>query len=169
MVVPADPPAPVPHRRRDWTLGPQSDRRLHPGRLASAGADARRRRPTAATLIRRVTFDLIGLPPTPEEVDAFVADPTPDAYEKLVDRLLASPRLRRALGAALARRGPLRREHGFETNTPRPNAWPYRDYVIRAFNEDMPYDRFVREQLAGDAARRATRRPASSSAGRATR
>ena len=63
-----------------------------------------------ATCIRRVTFDLTGLPPTPEEVDAFVADAAPDAYERLVDRLLASPRLRRALGAALARRGPVRRE-----------------------------------------------------------
>ncbi len=102
------------------------------------------------TLIRRVTFDLIGLPPTPEEVDAFLADPAPDAYERLVDRLLASPRhgerwARHWLD--VARYGDT---HGYDKDQPRPNAWPYRDYVIRAFNDDKPYGRFVREQVAGD-------------------
>ncbi len=102
------------------------------------------------TLIRRLYFDLIGLPPTPEEVDAFQADTRPDAYERLVDQLLASPRY----GERWARHWldvvRFAETTGFEVNTPRPNAWPYRDYVIRAFNDDKPYNRFVIEQLAGD-------------------
>jgi mono/diheme cytochrome c family protein len=102
------------------------------------------------TLIRRLSFDLIGLPPTPEEVEGFIADDSPDAYERLVDRLLASPRY----GERWARHWldvvRFAETNGFETNTPRPNAWPYRDYVINAFNDDKPYDQFVREQLAGD-------------------
>ena len=104
-------------------------------------------------------FDLTGLPPTPEEVDAFVADAAPDAYERLVDRLLASPALRRALGAALARRRPLRRHARLrQGQAPRPTPGRYRDYVIRAFNDDKPYARFV----AGAARRRRAlpRRPA---------
>ncbi|MEP6670135.1 MAG: DUF1553 domain-containing protein [Chthoniobacter sp.] len=103
------------------------------------------------TLIRRLSFDLLGLPPTPEEIEAFVSDADPKAYEKLVDRLLASPHY----GERWARHWldvvRFAESNGFETNRPRPNAWPYRDYVIRAFNEDVPFDRFVREQLAGDA------------------
>lgn len=103
------------------------------------------------TLIRRVSFDLIGLPPTPEEADAFAADPDPDAYEKLVDRLLASPRYGERWGRHWLDIVRFAETHGFEENQPRPNAWPYRDYVIRAFNSDLPYDRFVHEQLCGDA------------------
>jgi hypothetical protein len=103
------------------------------------------------TYARRVTLDLTGLLPSPEEVDAFLADKSPDAYEKLVDRLLASP----AYGERWARHwldvARFAESHGYEMNTLRPNAWPYRDYVIRAFNEDRPFPRFVREQLAGDA------------------
>src|SRR4051794_39533053 len=99
------------------------------------------------TLIRRVTFDLTGLPPTPEDVKSFIEDASSDAYEKLVDRLLASPRY----GERWARHWLdvvwFADTHGFEMNQPRPNAWPYRDYVIRAFNEDKPYDRFVFEQI----------------------
>ena len=102
------------------------------------------------TLIRRLYFDLHGLPPSPEEVDGFVNDPAPDAYEKLVDRLLASPRY----GERWARHWldvvHYGDSHGYDKDKPRPNAWPYRDYVIRAFNEDKPYGRFIREQLAGD-------------------
>jgi hypothetical protein len=102
------------------------------------------------TLIRRVTFDLTGLPPTPEEVAAFAKDKSPKAYEKLVERLLASPRY----GERWARHWldvvRFAESHGFEMNQPRANAWPYRDYVIAAFNDDKPYDRFVIEQLAGD-------------------
>ena len=105
------------------------------------------------TLIRRVTFDLTGLPPTPEEVSAFLADTSPDAYEKVVDRLLASPHhgerwARHWLD--VVRYG---ETDGFERNTVRPNAWPYRDWVIRSLNADLPYDEFARLQLAGDVLR----------------
>ncbi len=103
-----------------------------------------------ATLIRRVTFDLIGLPPTPTEVAAFVNDTRPDAYERLVDRLLASPHY----GERYARHWldvvHYAETHGNDQDVPRENAWPYRDYLIRAFNADRPYARFVEEQLAGD-------------------
>ena len=102
------------------------------------------------TLIRRVTFDLTGLPPTAEEVDAFCADKDPKAYSKLVDRLLASPRY----GERWARHWldvvHYGETHGYDKDKPRNNAWPYRDYVIRAFNDDKPYARFVQEQIAGD-------------------
>jgi mono/diheme cytochrome c family protein len=102
------------------------------------------------TLIRRLYFDLIGLPPAPEEVQAFARDKSPGGYERLVDKLLASPHY----GERWARHWldvvRFAETTGFEVNTPRPNAWPYRDYVIRAFNEDRPYDRFVMEQIAGD-------------------
>jgi mono/diheme cytochrome c family protein len=103
-----------------------------------------------ATLIRRVTFTLTGLPPTPEEVAAFVADQAPDAYEKLVDRLLANP----AYGEHWARHWlDLVRyadSDGFRIDHYRPDAYRYRDYVVRSLNSDKPYDRFVQEQLAGD-------------------
>lgn len=102
------------------------------------------------TLIRRLYFDLHGLPPTPEEVSAFVQDPSPTAYEALVDRLLASPRY----GERWARHWldivHYGDSHGYDKDKPRPNAWPYRDYVIGALNGDKPYARFVREQIAGD-------------------
>ena len=102
------------------------------------------------TLIRGLKFDLLGLPPSPEEVEEFVADSREDAYERLVERYLASPHL----GERWARHWldvvRFAESHGFEMNQPRPNAWPYRDYVIRSFNEDKPYDQFVFEQLAGD-------------------
>ena len=102
------------------------------------------------TLIRRAYFDLAGIPPSPDAVAAFVADTRPDAYERLVDSLLASPRF----GERWARHWldvvRFAETHGFEMNNPRPNAWPYRDYVIRAFNDDRPYNQFLTEQLAGD-------------------
>jgi mono/diheme cytochrome c family protein len=104
-----------------------------------------------SVLLRRVTFDLIGLPPTPAELDAFLADTSPDAYGKVVDRLLADPRFgerwaRHWLDAA----GYADSEGVLEEDRIRPNAWRYRDYVIRAFNADKPYDQFLREQIAGD-------------------
>jgi mono/diheme cytochrome c family protein len=102
------------------------------------------------TLIRRLYFDLIGLPPTPEEVDAFVNSKDANVYEKLVDKLLASPQY----GERWARHWldvvHFGETHGYDKDKPRPNAWPYRDYVIRAFNLDKPYGRFVAEQIAGD-------------------
>ncbi len=104
-----------------------------------------------ATLLRRVTLDLTGLLPTPAEVETFVADPDPTAYEKAVDRLLASP----AYGERWARHwldivGYADSNGYAEADSARPHAWRYRDYVIRAFNEDKPWDEFLREQLAGD-------------------
>ena len=125
------------------------------------------------TFIRRVTLDLTGLRPSPDEVDAFVRDGSADADERLVDRLLASP----AYGERWARHWldvvRFAESHGYEMNTLRPNAWPYRDYVIRAFNRDMPFDQF-RPRTTGrrhDCRRRCLDRrrpPASSSAGRTT-
>ena len=101
--------------------------------------------------LRRVYFTLTGLPPTPEQVTAFVNDARPDAHERVADELLASPRYGERWAQHWLDVVRYADTHGFEVNTPRDNAWPYRDYVIRSFNEDKPYDRFVREQLAGDA------------------
>ena len=99
--------------------------------------------------LRRVYFDLIGLPPTPEEVAAF--DESHQSHEQVVERLLASPRYGERWAQQWLDVVRYADTHGFEVNTERPNAWPYRDYVIRAFNNDTPYDRFIREQLVGDA------------------
>jgi mono/diheme cytochrome c family protein len=109
----------------------------------SAEADRR-------TLIRRLSFDLRGLPPSPKEVDDFLTDPSPDSYDRLADRLLASPRH----GERWARHWldvvHYGDTHGFDKDKVRPHAWPYRDYVIAALNADKPYARFVEEQVAGD-------------------
>jgi mono/diheme cytochrome c family protein len=103
------------------------------------------------TLIRRATFDLLGLPPTPEEIDEFVKDSASDAYERLIDRLLESPHYGERWGRHWLDAVRFAESHGYETNLLRPGAWPYRDYLIRAFNEDKAYPQFVKEQLAGDA------------------
>jgi hypothetical protein len=102
------------------------------------------------TLIRRLSYDLLGLPPTPEEVDSFVNDPNPAAYERLVDRLLASPHHGERWGRHWLDVMHYGDTHGYDKDKRRDHAWPYRDYVIRAFNEDRPYSRFIQEQLAGD-------------------
>ncbi|MHB8522274.1 MAG: DUF1553 domain-containing protein [Limisphaerales bacterium] len=102
------------------------------------------------TLIRRLSFDLAGLPPTPDEVSRFVSDRSPNAYDKLVDRLLNSPRYGERWGRHWLDVVHYGESHGYDKDKPRLNAWPYRDYVIRAFNQDTPYTRFVEEQLAGD-------------------
>lgn len=102
------------------------------------------------TLIRRLYFDLLGLPPTPEEVDAFVQDPAPDAYERLVDELLARPQFGEKWGRHWLDLVRFAETNGYERDGPKPNAWRFRDYVIRSFNADKPYDRFLREHLAGD-------------------
>ena len=102
-------------------------------------------------LIRRATLDLTGLPPSPGEIQAFLADPRPDAYERLIDRLLASPRHGERWGRHWLDVARFGESHGYETNMPRYNAWPYRDYVIQAFNHDLPYPEFIRDQIAGDA------------------
>jgi cytochrome c553 len=120
------------------------DAKLKERKLTAVGKADRR------TLIRRLTFDLHGLPPTPEEIEAFVNDAAADAYEKLVDRLLASPRYGERWGRHWLDVVRYADTGGFETDVYFPNAWRYRDYVIRAFNDDKPYDRFVQEQIAGD-------------------
>lgn len=102
------------------------------------------------TLIRRVTLDLTGLPPTPQEVAEFVNNSDPNAYEKLVDRLLQSPHYGERWGRHWLDLVRYAETNSFERDNPKPNAWKYRDYVIRSFNEDKPYDQFVKEQLAGD-------------------
>jgi cytochrome c553 len=118
------------------------------GLAPSAPADKR-------TLLRRVTYDLTGLPPTPEEMDAFLADNSPNAFEKVVDRLLASPRYgerwgRHWLDVARYADTSGDRQAGNRRNPLYPYAWTYRDYVIQAFNNDLPYDQFIVQQIAGD-------------------
>lgn len=102
------------------------------------------------TLIRRIYFDLLGLPPTPEEVETLATDPRADAWERLVDRLLADPRYGEKWGRHWLDLVRFAETNSYETDDPKPHAWRFRDYVIRAFNEDKPYDQFIREQLAGD-------------------
>ncbi len=118
------------------------------------GLDARGLQPnppaTKQELIRRATYDLTGLPPTPEEVEAFLNDPSPLAYEALVDRLLDSPRYGEKWGRHWLDLVRFAETNSYERDGAKPNAWRYRDYVIRALNDDKPYDRFIREQLAGD-------------------
>ena len=103
-----------------------------------------------ATLIRRVAFDLTGLPPTPEEIDAFVRDKSPDAWEKVVDRLLASPHYGEQWGRHWLDVVRFAESDGYEYDMHRPDAWRYRDYVVQSYNDDKPYNEFVKEQLAGD-------------------
>ncbi len=102
------------------------------------------------TLLRRLYFDLIGLPPTPEEVNAFVADPSAAAYERVVNRLLSSPRYGERWARHWLDAAHFAETHGHDQDRIRTNAWPYRDYLIHAFNSDKPYARFVQEQVAGD-------------------
>ena len=102
------------------------------------------------TLLRRLYFDLIGLPPSPEELEAFLSDPRPDAYERVVERLLASPHYGERWARHWLDLVRYAETYGHEYDFDIPDAWRYRDYVIRAFNADLPYDRFVREQIAGD-------------------
>ena len=120
------------------------DARLAEKALAPAPAAEQR------TLIRRVTFDLTGLPPTPEEIRDFVRDTAPNAWEKLVDRLLASPRYGERWGRHWLDVVRYADTNGYSNDFERPNAWRYRDYVIRSFNADKPYNRFILEQIAGD-------------------
>src|SRR5262249_44877103 len=115
--------------------------RLHAAGLKPSPAADR------ATFIRRVTFDLHGLPPTPAEIDAFVIDASPQAYEKLIDRLLASPRYGERWGRHWLDLVHYGDTHGYDKDKRRDHAWPYRDYVIRSFNDDKPYPRFIKEQL----------------------
>ncbi len=112
-----------------WALAPEADRRK---------------------LIRRVFFDVTGLPPSPEEVDAFADDDSPSAYERLVDRLLGSPRFGERWARFWLDVVRFAESDGYERDDVKPGAWRYRDWVIRSLNDDKPFDRFVAEQLAGD-------------------
>src|SRR5215471_9842939 len=103
-----------------------------------------------ATLIRRVTYDLTGLPPTPQEIDAFVRDQSPKAWEHLIDRLLASPRYGEQWGRHWLDVVRFAESDGYEYDTHRPDAYRFRDYVVASFNSDKPYDQFIKEQIAGD-------------------
>jgi len=143
-------PGPPAVGRLGWARGPIDGFVLEKLEVNGLGpaADAERR-----SLARRLSFDLLGLPPAPEEVDAFLSDTAPGAYERLVDRYLASPQygVRWARWwLDLARYG---ESHGFEFDEFRPSAWRYRDWVVDALNRDMPYDEFARLQLAGDVLR----------------
>ena len=102
------------------------------------------------TLIRRVYYDLTGLPPSPEAVEAFLNDTAPDAYEKLIDKLLKSPRYGEKWGRHWLDLVRYAETNGYENDSDKPYVWRYRDYVINAFNKDKPYDQFIKEQLAGD-------------------
>jgi mono/diheme cytochrome c family protein len=143
---PLDRPA-VPHVESPWVRTPVDAfilaEQQHHGLRPSPEADRR-------TLVRRLYFDLIGLPPSPAEADAFAADEDPQAYEKQIDRLLAMPQYGERWGRHWLDVVHYGDTHGYDKDKVRPNAWPYRDYVIRAFNDDKPYSRFIEEQLAGD-------------------
>lgn len=140
---------PTPRDTQGWACG-AIDRFI----LADLEAHGLHPNPRAdrRTLIRRVTFDLIGLPPTPEEIDAFLTDPRDDvqAYDALVDRLLASPHFGERWARHWLDVARFAESHGYEQDYDRPHAYLYRDWLIRAFNEDLPYDEFIRRQLAGD-------------------
>lgn len=146
---------PIPHEQgqvgdADWTRNPID-------RFILAQLLERKLRPSPPSnrrvLIRRLSFDLLGLPPTPESVAEFVNDPDPQAYEKLVDRYLASPHYGERWARHWLDIAHYADTHGFERDQRRDNAWRYRDWVIHALNTDQPYDAFIREQIAGDVLR----------------
>lgn len=162
---PADGPMSIEEGLRHWTY-----RKVDPPRIPGNGANAALQHPIDAflqakraeaeispnpaadrrTLVRRATYDLTGLPPTPDEVAAFVDDPRPDAYEQLIERLLASPHYGEKWARHWMDIARYAETDGYERDGNKLNMWRYRDYLIRAFNQDKPYDRFIQEQLAGD-------------------
>ncbi len=137
----------VPAAKNPWVKTPIDA-------LVLSALDAKKIKPNPPadkiTLIRRATLDLTGLPPSPEEVQAFLADDSADAFAKVVDRLLASPAYGERWGRHWLDLARYADSNGFKSDETRPNIWRYRDYVIQAFNQDKPYDRFIREQIAGD-------------------
>jgi hypothetical protein len=140
-------PAAPPVQRAGWVRNP-----IDAFILAKLEAQQLTPSPPAdrATWLRRVSFDLVGLPPLPNELQAFLDDKSPDAYQKVVDRLLASPQYGERQGRHWLDLARYADSDGFKADATRPNIWRYRDYVIQSFNADKPYDRFVREQIAGD-------------------
>ncbi len=144
--APARPEPPEKFKDREWARNPID--RFILARLEREGLEPS---PEAdkTTLLRRVTYDLTGLPPTPAEVDAFVADRSPDAYEKRVDALLQSPHYGERMAVPWLDAARYADTHGYHIDSHR-GMWPWRDWVIDAFNRNLPYDEFVIEQLAGD-------------------
>src|SRR5271165_101156 len=158
----------TPVERRYWAFQPRSN--PQPPVLADAASKAWIQTPvdafllealrkaglqpappaTRQQLIRRATYDMLGLPPTPAEIDAFVRDSSPKAWEKVVERLLASPHYGEQWGRHWLDVVRFAESDGYEYDMHRPDAWRYRDYVVESFNDDKPYDRFIKEQLAGD-------------------
>jgi mono/diheme cytochrome c family protein len=139
--------APPPVREQSWPRSPLDAfvlARLEARGIAPAPPADR------VTYLRRVKYDLLGLPPTPEEIDAYLADTSPDADAKLIDRLLASPHYGERWGRHWLDVARFGESDGFENDKLRDHAWHYRDYVIQSFNDDKPYPQFVKEQLAGD-------------------
>ena len=139
--------SPPPVKDESWSRGDID-------RYVLAGLEAKGLKPAPDAdrpkLIRRLTFDLIGLPPTPEEIEEFVQDREPQAVQRVVDRLLASPQFGVRWGRHWLDVARYAESSGLERNVPYRLAWRYRDYVYDAFNSDLPYDQFIREQLAGD-------------------
>jgi hypothetical protein len=160
LIGAAEPPGPETHRAFRPVVRPpvravRGEARTAVDRFILAALEAKgiTLNPEAdrATLIRRVAFDLTGLPPSVAEIDTFLADKSPNAYEKMVDYYLASPRYGERWGKFWLDAAGYADSNGyFSADSDRPNAWHYRDYVIRSFNADKPYDRFVKEQIAGD-------------------
>jgi mono/diheme cytochrome c family protein len=144
---PVGDPAPPRVRDEKWIATPVD-------RFVLAGLEAKGLRPAApadkATLLRRVSYDLTGLPPSEREIREFLADESPEAYRKVVERLLASPRYGEKWGRHWLDLARYADSTGNDEDHRYPHAWRYRDYVIESFNNDVPYDRFVREQIAGD-------------------
>jgi hypothetical protein len=134
-------------KNRAWSVNPIDT-------FILAGLEAKSLSPnppaSRTELLRRAYYDVTGLPPTPQEVEAFLADRSANAYESLVDRLLASPHYGEKWGRYWLDLVRFAETNSYERDNPKPNAWRYRDYVIRSLNQDKPYDRFLREQLAGD-------------------
>ena len=140
-------PAPPAVKGQGWVANP-----IDAFVLAGLEAKGLRPNPPASRpeLIRRAFYDLTGLPPTPQEVEKFLSDASPDAYEAMIDRLLASPRYGEKWGRHWLDLVRFAETNSYERDNPKPSAWRFRDYVIRSLNQDKPYDRFIREQLAGD-------------------
>ena len=142
----------IGNRRNYWAFRKPVRPEIPPGRSPIDALLGKPAKPPLdrERLLRRVTLDLTGLPPTPGEIDLFLADKSPNAYEKVVDRLIASPHY----GERWAQRWldvvRYADTNGYEIDAERPHAWRYRDYVVKSFNQDKPYDRFLREQIAGD-------------------
>jgi hypothetical protein len=136
-----------PVKNASWPRNPIDNFVL--ARLEAAGLQPSSPAPKV-TLLRRAYADLVGVPPTPEQTQAFITDSSPNAFEKIVDRLLDDPRYGERWGRHWLDLVRFAETHGFENDGIRPHAWRYRDYVIKSFNDDKPYDRFLKEQIAGD-------------------